>query len=88
MLTFLRDSQEIIAEILECAQVSQGISKTKVMYDVQLSIAQIKEYLMYLQQCNLLNYDEVDRVYITTTQGNRFVRLYNEMVDLISGYRR
>jgi predicted transcriptional regulator len=86
-MTVLRDFQETIAEILECAQASQGISKTRVMYDVQLSFTQIKKYLKYLQQCKLLSYDEVDRVYRTTIEGNKFVRLYNEVTELMSGLR-
>ena len=47
---FLRDFQEIIAEILESSQASQGISKARLMYNVQLSFAQVKEYLKYPQQ--------------------------------------
>ena len=54
----LRDFQDIIAEILECAQVYQGISKTRVMYKIQISFTQIKEYLQYLQEYELLSYDE------------------------------
>lgn len=55
----LRDFQEIIAEILECAQAGQGITKTRLMYEVQLSFTQIKEYLQYLQQCELVSYNSV-----------------------------
>jgi predicted transcriptional regulator len=85
VMVILRDFQEIIAEILECAQVGQGITKTRVMYEVQLSFKQIKEYLQYLQQCKLLSYDDEKRVFSTTIKGKMFLKLYNEMTELTSG---
>lgn len=88
ILTLLRDYQEIIAEILECGQVRQGISKTRVMYEVQVSYTQIKEYLQYLQQCELLVFDEENRVFRTTKKGKKFLELYNEMNKLTSGRSR
>lgn len=85
IVVILRDFQDIIAEILEYAQVCQGISKTRVMYEVQISFTQIKEYLQYLQKCELLCYDEENRVFRTTMKGKKFVKLYNEMTELASG---
>ena len=81
----LRDFQDIIAEILRCAQVDQGITKTRVMYEVQLSFTQIKEYIQYLQQNELVSYDKENRVFRTTTKGKKFLKLYNEMTELTSG---
>lgn len=78
----LRDFQEIIAEILECAQGGQGITKTRVMYEVQLSFAQIKEYLQYLQHYELVSCDKQNRLFRTTMKGKRFLELYNEMTEL------
>lgn len=52
------------------------------MYEVQLSFTQIKEYLQYLQQCELVSYDEQNRVFRTTMKGKRFLKLYNEMTEL------
>jgi predicted transcriptional regulator len=49
-----RDHQEIIAEILESALGSQGITKTRIMYKVQLSFNQLKEYIPYLHARNWL----------------------------------
>jgi predicted transcriptional regulator len=59
----LRDFHEIIAEILVCVQVGQGITKTRVMYEVQLSYTRSKEYLQYLQISELISYDEQERVF-------------------------
>jgi predicted transcriptional regulator len=73
MMMILRDFQDIIAEILQSAQVDQGITKTRVMYEVQLSFTQIKEYFQYLQQNELVSYDKENRVidvedtYVTST---------------------
>jgi predicted transcriptional regulator len=83
----LRDFQEIIAEILECAQGGQGITKIRVMYEVQLSFAQIKEYLQYLQQCEMVSYDKQNRLFRTTIKGKKFLELYNEISELVSWRR-
>ena len=84
---YLLDFQEIIAEILECAQVDHGISKTRILYEVQLSFTQMKEYLKYLQQCDLLSFDKENRLYRTTDKGKKFLRLHYEMIKLTSGHR-
>ncbi|MGH9983614.1 MAG: winged helix-turn-helix domain-containing protein [Nitrososphaeraceae archaeon] len=81
----MRDFQDIVAEILQCAQVDQGTTKTRVMYEVQLSFTQIKEYFQYLQQNELVSYDEENRVFRTTMKGKKFLKLYNEMTELTSG---
>ena len=85
VMMILRDFQDIIAEILQSAQVDQGITKTRVMYEVQLSFTQIKEYFQYLQQNELVSYDKENRVFRTTTKGKKFLKLYNEMTELTSG---
>jgi predicted transcriptional regulator len=57
------------------------------MYNVQSSFAQVKEYLKYLEQCELLSFDGEKRVYRTTVKGKKFLKLYNEMTELISGHK-
>jgi predicted transcriptional regulator len=84
VLTLLRDYQDIIAEILACAQVNQGIAKTRIMYEIQLSYTQIKEYLQYLQQCELLGFDKEKKVFRTIMKDKKFLNLYNEMNQLTS----
>ena len=86
-MMILRDFQEIIAEILECAQVAQGITKTRVMYEVQISFTQIKEYLQYLQQREMVSYDKQNRLFRTTLKGKKFLELYNEISELVSWRR-
>lgn len=49
---------------------------------MQLSFTQIKEYLQYLQQYELVSYDEEKTVFKTTMKGKRYLKLYNEMSEL------
>jgi predicted transcriptional regulator len=58
------------------------------MYEVRLSFSQVKGYLKYLQQVELLSYDEESRVFRTTRKGKNFLELYNGMAELISGRKR
>jgi predicted transcriptional regulator len=81
-----RDHQEIIAEILESALGSQGITKTRIMYKVQLSFNQLKEYIPYLQHKELISYDAKRRVYRTTKKGTRVLELYDKINELVSLY--
>ena len=81
IIVILRDYQEIIAA-LRFAQVRQGMTKNRLMNEMQLSFTQIKEYLHYLQQYELVRYDEEKRVFRTTLKGKRFLKLYDEMTEL------
>jgi predicted transcriptional regulator len=78
----MRDFQAIIAGILNCSLEKQGITKTRLSNEMQLSFTQIKDYLQYLQQYELISYDEERSVFRTTTRGKRFLKLYNEMTEL------
>lgn len=86
-IPILRDFQAIIAEVLDCAQLSQGITKTRVMYKVQLSYTQSKEYLQCLHDSELISYDEQDKVFRTTTKGKKFLKIYGEISKLPSGHK-
>ena len=72
---------DIIAEILESALGDQGIRKTRIMFKVQLSYNQLREYIPYLQSRELISYDTQRRVYKTTKRGqgswNYITRLMN-----------
>jgi predicted transcriptional regulator len=58
------------------------------MYRVQLSFAQTKEYLLFMQQCELLIYDEENNVFRGTLKGKRFLTLHREIIELIFWGRR
>jgi predicted transcriptional regulator len=78
-----RDRQDIIVKILENALGSQGITKTRIMYKVNLFYTQLKEYIPYLQRHELISYDTKRRIYRTTMKGTRVLELYNKMNELI-----
>ena len=78
----MRDFQGIIAGILRCTQVRQGITKTRLTKEMQLSFTQLKEYFYYLQKYELFSYDEEKRVFRTTSKGKRYLKLYDEMTEL------
>ena len=76
-----RSRTEIIDEILKAA--NGGITKTKLMYRVFLSPAQLKQYLTVLTESDLLRYDLVSRTFMTTEKGLRFLNLYNQIKQLM-----
>ena len=79
-----RSRTDIIAMILESANKEGGSTKTKIMYKAFLSSAQLKEYLLILSQNDLLQYEEINQVYKTTTKGIQYLDLYNNIDELSS----
>jgi len=61
-----------------------GATKTKIMYKVYLSYAQLKEYLSVLKENNLIEYIEGERVFKTTAKGLKFVSIYSQVDSLVS----
>jgi len=53
------------------------------MYKAFLSYAQLKEYLSVLIENNLLEYLEGSQTYKTTEKGLNFVKMYNEIGELL-----
>jgi predicted transcriptional regulator len=77
-----RSRTEIVAMILQSARV--GATKTKIMYKAYLSYTQLKEYLKFLQDNNLIKYEEGTQVYRVTDKGRHFLHAYDEISDLVS----
>ncbi|MDQ3837506.1 MAG: winged helix-turn-helix domain-containing protein [Thermoproteota archaeon] len=48
-----RDRTEIIRQILDTANDSENITKTKLMYKANFTFRQLKEYLMLLTEKNI-----------------------------------
>ena len=79
-----RSRIDIISVILDAANGgTDGLTKTKIMYQVYLSHEQIKEYLSVLIESELLNYDVYTRKFKTTEKGLRFLDTYNQMSDVM-----
>ena len=76
-----RSRTEIVAVILEAA--NGGATKTKIMYKAFLSYAQLREYLSVLIENNLLEYLEGSQTYKTTEKGLNFLKVHNEIGELL-----
>ena len=76
-----RSRTEIVGNILDAANGSA--TKTKIMYKAFLSYAQLREYLSVLIENNLLEYLEGSQTYKTTEKGLNFLRMHNEIGELL-----
>ena len=76
-----RGRTEIVATILEAA--NGKATKTKIMYIAFLSYNQLKEYLSVLIENNLIEYSEETKTYKTTEKGLNYLKMNNEIGDLL-----
>jgi predicted transcriptional regulator len=76
-----RSRTEIVGNILDAA--NGGTSKTKIMYIAFLSFGQLKEYLSILIENNLIEYLEGTNKYKTTEKGLNFLKMHNQMEELL-----
>jgi predicted transcriptional regulator len=77
-----RSRTDIIAMILRTAV--NGATKTRIMYGAYLSYAQVKEYLSFLIEKNLITYEEGAGLYRLTENGMKLLRVYEGISDMIS----
>jgi predicted transcriptional regulator len=76
-----RSRTDITSQILEAA--NGGATKTKVMYKAFLSYAQLKEYLTVLIENELLEYNQTEKIYKTTSKGLKFMKIYNQIGEFV-----
>ena len=76
-----RSRTEIVSSILDGA--NGGATKTKIMYKSFLSYAQLKEYLSVLIENNLIESLEGTQTYRTTEKGLNFLKMHNEIGELL-----
>jgi predicted transcriptional regulator len=76
-----RSRTEIVSMILEAG--NGGATKTRIMYKAFLSFAQLREYLSLLVENNLLEYLEGTKIYKTTEKGLNFLKMHNEISELL-----
>ena len=76
-----RSRTEIVSMILESA--NGGATKTKMMYNAFLSYNQLREYLSVLVENNLIEYLEGTKTFKTTEKGLNFLKMHNEMAELL-----
>ncbi len=77
-----RSRTEIAATILETVRC--GTTKTKIMYKAYLSYTQIKEYLKFLQDKGLMEYEQGTSIFRITEKGILFLRAYEEITTLVN----
>ena len=78
-----RSRTEIVAMILDAANEGGGETKTKIMYFAFLSYNQVKEYLSFLIENNLIEYLNGGNKFKTTEKGLFFLKMYNEIGELL-----
>lgn len=78
-----RDRLGIMAEIMEAAK--GGRLKTQIMYKVNLSFSQIRDYLSFLTEMGFLkvHVEAGKRIYETTSKGILYIENYREMSNLL-----
>jgi predicted transcriptional regulator len=76
-----RSRTDIIAMILQAAM--NGATKTRLMYSAYLSYAQVQEYLQYLIERRLVNFDEATHGYTLTELGLHFLKVYDEISQIV-----
>ncbi|HET9807006.1 MAG: winged helix-turn-helix domain-containing protein [Deltaproteobacteria bacterium] len=81
-----RSRTEIVSSILDAA--NGGATKTKIMYKAFLSYNQLKEYLSILIENNLIEYLEGIQTYKTTEKGLNFLKMHNEIGELLQNYNQ
>ena len=77
-----RSRTDIIAMILQAA--INGATKTRIMYGAYLSYAQVKEYLSFLMEKELIRYEEGSAIYKLTQKGVQLLRVYEDISDMIT----
>ena len=77
-----RSRTDIIAMILQAA--INGATKTRIMYGAYLSYAQVKEYLSFLIEKDLIRYEEGSGLYKLSQKGHQLLRVYEDISDMIT----
>ena len=78
-----RDRLGIMAEIMEKSR--EGILKTQILYGVNLSFSQLREYVSFLTEMGFLkvHIKKRKKIYKTTAKGVQYIESYREMLNLL-----
>ena len=79
----MRYRTEMVSQILYTAMASFGARMAEIAYNAFISYNQMKEYVIILNENDLLDYDLYTQTYKTTQKGIRFLKVYNEGGDVI-----
>lgn len=78
-----RDRISIISDILEVAKGDGGASRTRIMYNANLSHDQMKHYLRILNENYFLYYNLHTQRFQTTEKGLKVIEAYKRIEDMI-----
>jgi predicted transcriptional regulator len=76
-----RSRSEIISSILEVTNGNK-VRITEIQFKTYLSYNILKEYLVHLLQCDLIEYIGGERAFKTTPKGMQALMAYNRMDEL------
>jgi predicted transcriptional regulator len=76
-----RSSNDIIYAILQA--VERKATKTRIMYSAYISYEQINDYLGFLMERKLLNYDKLTHIYSLTEKGLKLLHLLDNVDRLM-----
>lgn len=71
---------EIISEILRSAM--GGSTRSKLMFESYIPFSRVNAYLVFLQENQMLRYNQKTQLYSTTENGIRFLQMHEEMSEL------
>jgi predicted transcriptional regulator len=74
-----RSKIEIIAHILQSIMNDSALSTSKLMFKAFLTYKQIKDYLPFLLQSELIKYDDKNGSLRITNKGLQFLDIYNRL---------
>jgi predicted transcriptional regulator len=73
---------DIFGLILNAANAIDGESRSHIMYKSLINYDQLKDYLIFLQQQELIEYDGSAKTYRTTVKGRDFLELQRDMGEM------
>jgi predicted transcriptional regulator len=74
-----RSKFDIIGLLLEAA--NGGATKTKMIYQALVTYEQINEYLGFILEKDLVEYENLSRQFRTTEKGIRILKIQNQIND-------
>ena len=76
-----RSRSEVISSILEATNGNK-LRMAEIQFKTYMSYNILKEYLVHLLQCDLIDYIEGERTFKTTPKGMQVLQKYNKMEEL------
>ncbi|MEM0117500.1 MAG: winged helix-turn-helix domain-containing protein [Conexivisphaerales archaeon] len=73
-----RSKEEVLGEIIRAAL--DGAIKTRIMYRAALNSRQLKRYLQVLMKQGLLEYNDKQKVFVSTEKGKLFLARLDEFL--------